>query len=434
MSRTDAGHGSAGSRKRGRRALALLAGCAAALVVAELVCRVDALFPGQPYDAERARRFLEDRSQVTEARDLEAFAAPDPQVTGASLRPMPHPWTGWSDPRSAERAAEAVRWFAGAEAERTFDLVVLGGSVAAQFANAAPDELARAIAESPRVAGRPVRVWNEGHAAYKAPQPLMLLLWLLQAGWRPDAVLLLDGFNEVAIAQSNAQDGAHPLYPFLDYWGTIARGGSVDIEALDLLIPVRERQRAIASWSRAWLGWGAHHSALLTRIAVAGVRARRAAFETARDRHRAHLARSADLPAIGGLEYDRDPAAVARLALRGWEESARALAAVCAARGIPCLQVIQPTLTDAGSKVPTEAETRAAAALGAWIDGVRRGYPELRAACARLEQEGLSVYDATRVFEREAAQVYVDVCHLDEAGYVQLARAIGPRLAARLAR
>lgn len=70
-----------------------------ALVVAEVVCRIDRFFPGQKYASASARAYFAVRAEASE-KELETYAAPDPKKEGTSLRAFAHPYFGWSDARS----------------------------------------------------------------------------------------------------------------------------------------------------------------------------------------------------------------------------------------------------------------------------------------------------------------------------------------------
>lgn len=415
-----------------KRVLLALAGSIFALALAEVVCRIDALFPKQRYDSEKAHSYFQVRAENTAERQLEAFAAPDPTETDSSLRPVPHPWIGWTDERATKLVDEATRWYASAESDATFDILLLGGSVAAQFGNSGHEELERIVNADPRFAGRTVRVWNQGHAGYKAPQTSNLAAWLFELGQKPDAVVLLDGFNDVAVARSNTSSGVHPLYPFSEYWGTLARGRGVDVVALDFMVAMRMAQKRESDIARNALAKGFHHSALLTRITLARLASERKAFEAARTQYIAHLSSKSDDIGVRGVPFDPDPERACDLAVQGWFENSRALQAICAAHGVPCLHVLQPTLHDADTKPLSSEEARDASASSEWLEGVRCGYSRMRASGAKLTTLGLSFYDATGVFRDEHERLYVDVCHLNERGYSILARAIGAALLQRV--
>src|SRR5436190_15852712 len=223
-------------KRRSRRWIALTLSFVLLLAMFEISCRIDAFFPLAPVNSTLARRHFVLRQDSGADQTLALYSAPDPTGEATSVRPIPHPYFGWTSEREMRGAEEQGRWFETPESESTFDVFVLGGSVAADFGNQSGARLEAALAKEPALAGRRVRVWNNSYGGYKAPQTGNLLVWLLSLGHRPDAILLIDGFNEVAIGMTNAHSGMHPLMPSFEFWSGLARGKVVDAHSLDLLV------------------------------------------------------------------------------------------------------------------------------------------------------------------------------------------------------
>lgn len=312
-------------------------------------------------------------------------------------------------------------------------MLLLGGSVAADFGNRGSARLIALLRADPRMRGREVRVWNEGHAGYKAPQPLRVLEWILASGHQPDAVVLVDGFNEVAIACGNHQRGVHPLFPFAEHWDVLVRGNNFDIAAIDLLLVMRGAQKEEQAIARTALSRGYHTSALLTRLTLSRLAERRRAFEEARDEYLAYVLAHSDPAAVRGPRFDGDRRSAIELAVRGWSESARMLHTLCTERGIAELHVLQPARDDPGAKTLTSAEKRSAGPDDVWTAAVVEGYPLLKAAGSELAKSGVPLADATRIFEHETGTIYKDLCHFsDERGHVLLADFVAQHLLAQL--
>lgn len=410
---------------------ALLSGVAI-VALAEVACRIDAFFPRAPFDSRKAREHFELRSQAGADQTLALYTAPDPAGAESSVRPIPHPFLGWTCERDVRTLEEQDRWFSSGEAQRSFDVFVLGGSVAAEFGNRAAEAIATALAADPRLGGRPVRVWNQAHAGFKAPQTANLLAWLALLGQHPDAVVLVDGFNEVAIARTNAAAGVHPAMPSHEFWAGIARGKAADATVLDRLVELHEAQRAEQAVARTAVEWGFYRSALLTRITLGRLSSRHRAFQSAVERYLAAQDQKDGDPAVRGTAFDPAPEAVAALSVRAWRENARSIAAHCRSRGALFVHVLQPTVYDAGSKPLTGEEARQTEQSSLWMEGARLCYPLLRASGAELARTGHPFVDATRVFEHEERRTYVDMCHLNELGNELLAALVARELLARL--
>lgn len=413
------------------RAALVLGGIVLAFGLAEIACRIDALFPGQKYTSAGARLRFSVRAEAAE-HELEAYAAPEPKAGAGTLNAFLHPFLGWSDTRSFETLAEETNWYSKPKSDQTFDVLVLGGSVAADFGNRERRKLIELLQADSRLSARHVRVWNEGHAGYKEPQPLHALEWMIAMGHRPDAVVLIDGFNEVAIACSNVDAQVHPLYPYAENWGVLVRGKGIDVQGLDFLLAMRAAQSREQALARRALDRGYAHSALLTRLTLSRMAHQRRAFEAARDAYLAYLVAHTEDPAVRGPPYEGDARQALDVAVRCWTESARALHDLCARRGLVEVHVLQPALEDAGAKQLTTKELHNTTGGGTWTTAVRTGYPLLRQAGAALAAEGLPFDDATRLFEHESESVYVDMCHLNERGNDMMAGFVAERLLQRL--
>ncbi len=420
------------SSRAKKRILAILVGVASAVPVAELVCRVNALFPGSAWDSARAEAFFEARSLPQVAYEMRVYGGPDQHVSEADALPYVHPYTGWTNAATDALAARMVDETSG-DGEAHFDVLLLGGSVAGNMSERAVPRLVAAVQADPGFAGRQMRVWNFARPAYRAPQPLHWCEWLLALGARPEAVLLVDGFNETAMSIEHARRGVHPAYPSSSYWSALVRGANLTPALLDQLAAVRLARRAQLSIARQARDLGFHRSALLTRLAERRLRAASALVESESNLLRVEQARAAasDRSLAGPRHPGTDEAAV-DAALASWESSARALHAICRAQGIASLQVVQPTLADEGAKPASAEERRLPAASLDWQDAIRLGYPRLRERAARLAQDGLPVVDATRAFASSTETMFVDVVHFNDAGNEALADWIAPRFLGEL--
>ena len=69
----------------------------------------------------------------------------------------------------------------------------------------------------PRFDGRTIAVVGQGRSGFKQPQQVALVNWMLGLGHPIDAVINIDGFNEVAFGMANARDATHPLFPWVGF-------------------------------------------------------------------------------------------------------------------------------------------------------------------------------------------------------------------------
>jgi hypothetical protein len=93
------------------------------------------------------------------------------------------------------------------------------------------------------------------------------------------------------------------------------------------------------------------------------------------------------------------------------------------AQGIAYVHVLQPNQYYTSRRFTPEESAVAINAASPFKSGVERGYPALLAeAAAQALEARTGFFDATRIFDAEAAPVYVDdCCHYTRVGYLRLA-------------
>lgn len=422
------------SPRRGpRKLLLVLVSLACALPLAELGVRGLLWARGQPYDGTERLEQME--------RDLDTVKAFTPKPGGSASK-LPadrvlHPFFGaesGADPGGVKAHFERVA------PDDAFDVLVVGGSVAMMFGRDAGRDLERLLGADPRLADRPVRVLVGAHAAYKQPQQLNKVAYYFALGFRPDLVVNLDGFNEVAGGMRNGLQGIHPMFPSAPVWagilGTRTRANEqLSFEATRLQILRDEYEAALSQVkSRGWM-----RSAILGTWESRRVRGIQDQRLATRDRILEYLKpngigrRNAKDLELSGDQYEPGEAAIVDLSVQSWTECSVSLDAMCRARGIAYLHALQPTLWDSGAKPMTEKE----AAIGGqpeWRRGVQAGYPRLRAALADLEERGVATLDLSMAFAEVEEELYFDPCHFEAKGSKLLAAPIRDAILAGLDR
>jgi hypothetical protein len=409
----------------------ILAGAVAALPAAELGHRGWLALRGRPHDPGFVRAELV-RAESASAASPQATGDADPsrnegfgRFTELQRRFL-HPYLGWEQRGSLLQLAEFARRTP--KRPRDYDVWILGGSVAEMFCGMGTGPFMRALLDDPRLAGRDVRVHALARGGWKMPQPLLAAQWMMMLGYTPDAIVVIDGFNEVAIALDNAVLDTHPLYPSVPHWGTLAAGGSLDVESMRRLTRAADAREEAATIAAHALAWGFERSSLASGFTLRRVRAALAVSAAAQAEETAHLSQIVEESVLAGPSFERGDDAILALAVRGWAECARQVQDLCDARGIAHLHVLQPTLHDPGAKRATRAELEAGAISDTWLRGVVGGYPRLREAGATLAREGVAFADASRLFADLEQPLYTDACHFDREGN----RMLGAWMAARL--
>jgi hypothetical protein len=430
--------------------LALALGTLLGALLCEAGARVVLRARGKPYDSAAAQARL-----AALAQGMRAFVPQDEVAQRRSgggplpdLAVLQHPYTGYDVYKGyTEFQRDRVYFTRGPGARgatvpagpsgagEPFDVLLLGGSVAAQFGESKQGagrlvELLRARSE---LGGRPVRVFTYARMGFRQPQSCTQLAFLLAAGFAPDAVVLLDGFNDVALSCNNAHNGVFPLFPSTSHWGFLLRSPFSNEGALPILARVAEHTARSEQGAQRALDGGWQHSALLGSVALDRALAERTRAYDAQKELEALSKGATRGAAETGLGFDGDAASAVAVAVHCWSESTRSMRAMLAERGIAYVHALQPALHDAGGAKPLSADERAASAIDAyWLEGVQLGYPLLRAASAELATRGQHVLDLSTLFRGVETSLYTDYCHLNGSGNELVAQALAAAVATSL--
>lgn len=384
-----------------------------ALLLAEGVSRFALARGGKPFrplDAAAALRARADGAQAL----ARAISTRENARDGAAAIGVLQPFFG------SEREPDAggvLEHFRSGLRPDEYTVVIVGGSVAQAFAESQGPVLKAALERTATLRGRDVTVLDFAHMAHKEPQQATRLAWLFSLGYRPDVVINLDGFNEIALAWENASRGIHPLYPSFPAWGALVQDyGAKNPRAFDLTLELWNLGKEMNAFVSFSLASRLYHSSLWMRYALA----RCDAFQAQRVRLQMELNeeaarfREGDVVRrqFGGPDFSSSPEAIVRTCVRGWAEGSRSIQAMCSERGILYLHVLQPATGDAGSKPLTDKEKAYVGTTPPWLEGPRLAYGDLRSEGLELAKRGEHFLDASRVFASVTADTFGDPCHL----------------------
>ena len=363
----------------------------------------------------------------------DADAAPRAQAL-EDQRVILHPYFGYVvDPRSP-----GINRYGFFHAEplttRTSDRFVIGffgGSVADQVFSLGRAALIAALEASPVFAGKRIEVISTALGGYKQPQQLLVLAGLLALGAQFDAVVVLDGFNEVDGATDNVQDGVNPYFPH--NWHLHARQ-ALDSEAMALMGQVEATRAERAALRRAFARPGLGQSALwlwawdvLDRRQAGALREQMRALDAA-------LAQARTTPQVSGpaVAFDDEDTMYTDF-VEVWARASLEMHNLCRGQGIQFLHFLQPNQYLAGSKTLTDDERRIAWDTDVAEAGrVSRGYPLLIARGKELIKQGVDFHDLTRLFSDELGPIYADnCCHYNQRGADLVAQAIAAAIIER---
>ena len=334
-----------------------------------------------------------------------------------------HPYAGYVTTVGYVLIDRTVEAFTSGKYADTCTVMIMGGSVAANFAglergaNEVVEEGLRAL---PAFHDRPVKILRFAVAGYRQPQQLELLAYLLSRGCRPTIVVNLDGLNEVRIGENNATHGIPPTWPSVGHWANLA-APSIDQARVNSLVEMGILKRQASERLEATLSNGTLYSAYLAKRALSDLLRLRGEWVAAQE-HYVELAMQSDRghksSPFGEREMPEDPIADS---ISCWEESSFAMHTLCAAYGLRYVHLLQPTLHDPGSK-PISAKERAKGLEKGEFDArVVRGYEMLRRGMAALAARGVETHDTSYLFEHVEDELYFDSCHFNKQGNVILA-------------
>ncbi|MEW6742091.1 MAG: hypothetical protein AB1486_04970 [Planctomycetota bacterium] len=396
--------------RRWRRAILIAVVAVLSLAALEALHRGWLIVRGRPYRASQARLGLTELlAGMTDIVPGEAHPS-RPGEREIEQQWSLHPFFGFQYASFLDQEIGAAEQ---QPAEADYEILIVGGSVAAQIFRLGGATLTQMLEADPRMAGKKVRLLNGAAGAYKQPQQMIVLAYLLSLGLRPDAVINVDGFNEVANSNDNAHHAVHPVYPSWFHWQHLARR-TVDPEALELILAVREARAAASDFTDLVLDSRLYYSSLGGELTLARLRHLREEWYAAHERYLQYLTRHSTELGVRSPPFKKEGALDATVQI--WEEGSLLIKSICDGRSMRYLHVLQPTLHDPGSKPLTEVEVRRGAARPEWVEGVRSGYPLLREGGERLRERGVPFLDASMVFAGETEPVYVDSCHYDEQG------------------
>lgn len=296
---------------------------------------------------------------------------------------------------------------------------IFGGSVAAILGGHAR-RLEALMAKAPELAGREPRVVSLAMAGYKQPQQLHALTWLTALGGQLDVVVEVDGFNDVALGPgASLPTGTSPYFPRGWRFRTDGLDPDQRLAAGEVEVLRRRRGRRADAFS----GPVASRSRVAATVFVLGDRPLLARISELEAALATSDAGAGSFQATGWIPEWSDDAAMIDAMVDLWERSARQMAAVARASGARYLHFLQPNQYDPGSKTLSEEEQRKYVREDhPYRRYVELGYPRLRERSARLRDEGLAVFDTTRLFADDARTLYKDACcHYNREGFEILA-------------
>ncbi len=298
--------------------------------------------------------------------------------------------------------------------DRQFIIGLFGGSVGLWFCEVGAEHLFENLRRHGFFQHREIIPVCLSHEGYKQPQQLLVLSYFLSIGQPFDAVINIDGFNEVALGRLNNDRGldiSMPSVMHLDPLINLVNQATLTPAKLETLARINrdkaQLNRLAGRINRARLA--SVDVVLEAYYGVVDGRYRRAlvAFDTLPSAS----AESSLVEATGSVRTRTGTALVGDMAA-SWARSSILMHRMLAAGGVPYFHVLQPNQYST-SRVFGAAEAKVALnEQSPFRAGVVEGYPVLTsdAEATRLRTGGVRFFNATRIFDTEPSQVYMDDC------------------------
>jgi hypothetical protein len=345
------------------------------------------------------------------------------RVARLGSREVIHPYLGFvTRPEDGAEGLEALGLgrgpFVRERPQSELVIGVFGGSVARLFVEDGGADLVFPGATVLRFA----------HDSYKAPQPMIQLALYLALGGKLDVVLLLNGFNDVALpVAENAALGVHPLWPY--WWAYRVADLNLAIETRALIGEIAflgRRREAMARWL---LGSPLRHSGVIRTFWLGADRWLEGEIAGHRAELRGEASKALDYMATGP-RWKAGPEALLPDLVTAWREESLSMHAACTARGIRFVHALQPNQYAGGKPIGDEERAVAVRRDHPYRRWVETGYPLLREAGGELRAAGVEWIDLSESFADHPDPLYIDdCCHVGPEGNRLLAAAMASSLA-----
>lgn len=308
-----------------------------------------------------------------------------------------------------------------------FIVGIVGGSVAWHTSVAGCEIIKDRLKSHPALKGRDIELVRLATSGYKQPQQVMALNFVQVLGGEFDAVVNIDGYNEVALALiENGHSHTAIAYPRSWASRTISALNPESYAAAARLLHLRGgRQQAAKDFMESSFRW----SPLRKLMWLASDRSRLSAMvelgmEVSGNRKDSFVNH-------GPFKSDVTEAELKVTVIDLWKRSSAQLQRLCEATDTVYLHVLQPNQYVTDSKVLTAHEQEHAFYAGQELgEAIRELYPRLLAEADWLKDMRVTFSDQTMLFVGEADTIYSDpFCHYNQRGNEMLAAAVADELA-----
>ncbi|MDW7772677.1 MAG: hypothetical protein SCH71_07275 [Desulfobulbaceae bacterium] len=305
-------------------------------------------------------------------------------------------------------------------------VAILGGSVAEMFANGSEEQFSRFIRDRLGFNKKVIFI-NLATGGYKQPQQLFHLQYALLSGFELDAVLNIDGFNEIALVSQNLIDDTNPVFPSVFHMALMSqmnRTSIPDKDLAELLVEyyeIYEHERLLLSFVDSRFGRYSIFLNLLGELWTG-----RNMNTIKKLRYRMVSVSSEKVSTVFSGPHVPLKKNKYETAAEIWLKSSEMLYAVCQENNLLYIHVLQPNQYVEGSKrLSANEEKIAINENNVWGVAAREGYGNLIAHGEVLKKKHIPFYDFTMIYKDVEEDIYIDdCCHMNSVGNLIMSKKI----------
>ena len=310
--------------------------------------------------------------------------------------------------------------------ENDFVIAVIGGSVAAGFTKKGGEGYLQKYLNGYGLDKNIVLI-NMAKGGFKQPQQLFHLQYALLSGFEFDAVLNIDGFNDIVFAAHNIDNNINPIFPSGYHMRMLSKmrtGQKFDPDIVNLLSDYyssyEDELRLLSFIQKPPFKYSIFLNLIGDQLTKRNlVRVRKIEFKMLLGGQRSMTSE------FRGPQYNWEDDKY-EVSANIWKKSSEYLYAICKANNLLYIHVLQPNQYVKGSKQLTDHEKEVAYKPDhEWAVAAREGYSYLIDKGQELNDKGFPFYDLTMIFNDSKDDVYVDTCcHFDHNGHEIMAQQI----------
>jgi hypothetical protein len=305
-----------------------------------------------------------------------------------------------------------------------FIVGIFGGSVALWFCQIGAPRLVEQMKRDTFFSGKDIVPLCFSHEGYKQPQEAVVLAYFLSIGQPFDLVVNIDGFNDVALGSLNNERGldfSMPSVQHLDPLINVVNQSTLTPDKLETLAGIfRDRRTLLQLTDRIRTNRIASVNFALDRY-----------YTRVLNRYVEGLGRFSNLPSnppdnafvqVAPSLEGRELAAVQAQIASTWRDASILMKDMLEERGASYVHFLQPNQYYPTRKFSDEEAAIALNDASPFRKTVEPGYAAIVATAKTLAQRNVQFFDATRLFDKELAHMYMDdCCHYTQAGNYILA-------------